>query len=326
MYPSKKIPIEESVGITLGYDLTKIVPGKHKEAVFRRGHVITADDISVLKEIGKDFIWDLKIAEDEIHEDDAALRLASAISGDNLIVKMPGEAWADVVAAKKGLFKVRVRQLDAINSRGDTLVATLKDNTVVDEGKVVAKAKVQGLVVKKREIDLIEGECRNLGKVLLLYPFKSMRVGLIVTGSEVYYGRKEDSFTPLVLNKVAKFNSEVVMRESLPDDPDLISNTILNFVKNSVQIIIVTGGMSPDDVSAEGIRRSGASVVSYGAPLSPGAMFLVAYLGDLPIFGMPGGALRFDPGAFDLFGQIAFSGLRITYEMIRHSGHGGLMR
>jgi hypothetical protein len=326
MYPLKKIPIEESVGMTLGYDLTRIVPGKHKEAVFRRGHVISADDISILKEIGKDFIWDLKIAEDELHEDEAALRLASAISGDNLIVKMPGEAWADVIAAKKGLFKVRVRQLDAINSRGDTLVATLKDNTVVDEGKVVAKAKVQGLVVKKREIDLIEGECKNLGKVLLLYPFKSMKVGLIVTGSEIFYGRKEDSFTPLVAKKVTKFNSEVVMRESLPDDPDLISNTILKFVKNGAQIIIVTGGMSPDDVSAEGIRRSGASVVSYGAPLSPGAMFLVSYLGDLPIFGIPGGALRFDPGAFDLFGQIAFSGLRITYEMVRHSGHGGLMR
>ncbi|AWB11094.1 putative molybdopterin binding domain-containing protein [Thermodesulfobium acidiphilum] len=326
MYHSKRVPIEESVGMTLGYDLTRIIPGKHKEAVFRRGHVITADDIPILKEIGKDFIWDLKIAEDELHEDEAALRLARAISGDNLIVKMPGEAWADVIATKKGLFKVRVRQLDAINSRGDTFVATLKSNTVVEEGRIVAKAKVQGLVVKKREIELIEGECKNLGKVLTLHPFISMKVGLIVTGSEIYYGRKEDSFTPLIVSKVAKFNSEVFMRECLPDDPDLISNTILKFVQNKAQVIIITGGMSPDDVSAEGVRRSGAAVVSYGAPLSPGAMFLVAYFNDIPIFGIPGGALRFEPGAFDLFGQLAFAGLRITFEMIRHSGHGGLLR
>ncbi|WP_448589236.1 molybdopterin-binding protein [Thermodesulfobium sp.] len=326
MYPSKRIPVEKSIGMILGYDLTRIIPGKHKEAVFRRGHKITAEDIPVLKEIGKDFIWDLKIAEDELHEDEAALRLASAISGDNLIVEMPGEAWADVIAAKKGLFKVRVRQLDAINSRGDTLVATLRNNTVVEEGRVVAKAKVQGLVIKKREIELIEGECKNLGKVLTLHPFLNMKVGLIVTGSEIFYGRKEDSFTPLIVSKVTKFNSEVALRECLPDDPDLISNTILKFIQNGIQIVIVTGGMSPDDASAEGIRRSGASVVSYGAPLSPGAMFLVAYRGDIPIFGIPGGALRFDPGAFDLFGQIAFAGLRITYEMIRHSGHGGLLR
>lgn len=112
----------------------------------------------------------------------------------------------------------------------------------------------------------------------------------------------------------------------VPDDPDLITREIQNFVAQGAQLVIVTGGMSvdADDVTPQGIRNTGAEVIFYGAPILPGSQFMLAYKGHVPICGVPGGALFSRKTTLDLLLPRIFAGDIINRRDIVVMGHGGL--
>ncbi len=323
----KVIPVEDAVGLPLAHDITEIIPGKHKGPAFRRGHIIQQEDVSKLLDVGKANIYVMELEEDELHEEDAARRLAKAAAGAHLNLSDPSEGRINLVAAISGLLKVDVDLLYRFNSLGDLMMATLPGDRFVREGTVVAGTRTIPVLVKESLVQQAEALCKDRPIIRLLsMPAKHVR--LVVTGSEVFTGRIKDGFGPIVSKKVGELGSHVDSVELSPDDPDVIANHIKRAKEAGAEIILVSGGMSvdPDDKTPEGIRRSGAKVETHGFPVLPGSMFVMAYLGDTPVMGLSGCVLHDPFTAFDALLPRLIAGERITRADIRAMGHGGLAK
>ena len=323
----KVIPVEEAVGLPLAHDITEIVPGKHKGPAFRRGHLIRQEDVAKLLDVGKANIYVMELENDELHEEDAALRLAKAAAGDNLELTGPSEGRINLVAKISGLLKVDADLLCRMNSLGDLMLATLPSNWYVKKGTVVAGTRTIPVVVKEELIQRAEALCKEKPIVTLL-PMPPKRVHLVVTGSEVFTGRIKDGFEPVVSRKVGEMGSSVESVKIAPDDPDVIAGHIKDAKRAGADVILVSGGMSvdPDDKSPEGIRRSGAKVETHGFPVLPGSMFLMAYIDQTPVMGLSGCVLHDPFTAFDALLPRLLAGEKITRADIMAMGHGGLQR
>ena len=323
----KVIPVEEAVGLPLAHDITEIIPGKHKGPAFRRGHIIRQQDVSKLLDVGKANIYVMELEKDELHEEDAARRLAKAAAGTNLILTDPSEGRINLLAGISGLLKVDVDLLYRFNSLGDLMLATLPGDRFVREGTVVAGTRTIPVLVKESLIQQAEALCKDRPIVRLL-PMPARQVRLVVTGSEVFTGRIKDGFGPIVSKKVGEMGSSVDSVELSPDDPDVIANHIKNAKQAGADVILVSGGMSvdPDDKTPEGIRRSGAKVETHGFPVLPGSMFLMAYLGETPVMGLSGCVLHDPFTAFDALLPRLIAGEKITRADIMAMGHGGLAK
>ncbi|MCL5039755.1 MAG: molybdopterin-binding protein [Firmicutes bacterium] len=318
----KRVKIEEAIGRPLAYDLTKIVPG-FKGPVFRRGHLITPQDLPELRAIGKAEVVVFDLEPGVLHEDEAARRLVEAIGGANLEIRMPGEGWADLASQVQGLLKVDISLLEQFNGLGEVEITTLHNNTPVKVGELVAKAKVLGLTVAEDQIRQVEEASRPAGIIGVL-PFQRQSIGLIVTGNEVAGGLVQDRFTDLVEERLAEYGSRIGWRSILPDYPEEIARRIQEYVAAGADMVIVTGGLSPDDTTPVAIRSSGARIISHGAPVSPGAMFLLAELEGRPLLGVPAGALGKPRSMFDLVLPRFLVGERLSRRDIVRYGHGGI--
>lgn len=323
----KVIPVEEAVGLPLAHDITEIVPGKHKGPAFRRGHIVRKEDISKLLDVGKRNLYVIELDKDELHEEDAAHRLAKAAAGPNLKLVGPSEGRVNLVAEISGLLKIDSDLLYRLNSLGDLIMATLQSDRHVNKGEVVAGTRTIPVVVKEELIQRAEALCKDHPIVrILLMPTR--RIHLIVTGSEVYTGRIKDGFEPVVRRKAAALGSDLADKQVANDDPDQIAKLIQEAQRTGAEIILVSGGMSvdPDDKTPEGIRRSGATVESHGFPVLPGSMFLMAYLNGTPILGLSGCVLHDPFSAFDILLPRLLAGDKITRADIMAMGHGGLQK
>ncbi|HEY7553755.1 MAG TPA: molybdopterin-binding protein [Candidatus Binatia bacterium] len=323
----KVIPVEDAVGLPLAHDITEIVPGKHKGPAFRRGHIIRPEDVSKLLDVGKAHIYVMELEKGELHEEDAARRLAKAAAGENLEMTDPSEGRVNLVAKISGLLKVDSDLLYRFNSLGDLMLATLPTNRYVKTGTVVAGTRTIPVVVKEEVIQRAEALCKEKPIVTLL-PMSPKRVHLVVTGSEVFTGRIKDGFGPVVSRKVGEMGSSVESVKIAPDDPDVIAGHIKDAKRAGADVILVSGGMSvdPDDKTPEGIRRSGANVESHGFPVLPGSMFLMAYIDQTPVLGLSGCVLHDPFTAFDALLPRLLAGEKITRADIMAMGHGGLQQ
>jgi molybdenum cofactor synthesis domain-containing protein len=323
----KVIPVEEAVGLPLAHDITEIVPGKHKGPAFRRGHVVRQEDIPKLLDVGKRNLYVMELEKDELHEEDAARRLAQAAAGPNLKLTDPSEGRVNLVAEIPGLLKVDVDLLYRLNSLGDLMLATLHGDRFVKAGTVVAGTRTIPVVVKEELIQKAEELCKQKPIVTLL-PMTPKKVHLVVTGSEVFTGRIKDGFGPIVTRKVNELGSTVESIKLAPDDPDVIAGEIKHAKRAGAEVILVSGGMSvdPDDKTPEGIRRSGAKVESHGFPILPGSMFVMAYLDETPVMGLSGCVLHDPFTAFDALLPRLLAGEKITRAAIIAMGHGGLQQ
>lgn len=323
----KIIPVEEAVGLPLAHDITEIVPGKHKGPAFRRGHIVQTEDISKLLDVGKRHLYVMELEKDEVHEEDAALRLAKAAAGHHLLLSDPSEGRINLVAEISGLLKIDADLLYRFNSLGDLMMATLPSNRYVRKGEVVAGTRTIPVVVRDELIQRAEALCKA-HPIVEIVPMPARRVHLIVTGSEVYTGRIQDGFEPVVRKKLAEMGSELADKKLATDDPEQIATLIKDARNAGAELILVSGGMSvdPDDKTPEGIRRSGARIESHGFPVLPGSMFLMAYLNDTPILGLSGCVLHDAFSAFDIVLPRLLAREKITRAEIMTLGHGGLQK
>lgn len=323
----KVIPVEEAVGLPLAHDITEIVPGKHKGPAFRRGHIVRQEDISKLLDVGKRNLYVMELEKDELHEEDAAHRLATAAAGANLSLTDPSEGRINLVATISGLLKVDADLLYRFNSLGDLMMATLPGDRYVKEGTVVAGTRTIPVIVKEELIRKAEAICKEKPIVTIL-PMPAKRIHLVVTGSEVFTGRIKDGFAPVVSKKVGELGSELESVKLAPDDPDVIAGHIKDAQRAGADVILVSGGMSvdPDDKTPEGIRRSGAKVETHGFPVLPGSMFVMAYLDKTPVMGLSGCVLHDPFTAFDALLPRLLAGEKISRADIMAMGHGGLQR
>lgn len=324
--PLRKVPVEEAVGLVLGHDMTRIIPGEYKGPAFRRGHVIRPEDIPVLLSMGKEHIYVLEIPPGMVHEEEAAERVARAIAGPGLTATEPREGRVDLRAAHAGLLRVDAERLLRINSVGEVQVATRLDRTPVAAGQTVAGTRVTPLLVEEEQIRAVEA-LAAAGPVLQVLPFRPLRTAIVVTGSEVYKGRIQDRFGPVVRQKVEALGGQVISVAIADDRPEMVAERIREALAAGAELVLCTGGMSvdPDDATPAGIRLAGARIVTYGAPVLPGSMFLMAYIGPVPVMGLPGAVMHAPRTLFDLVLPRVMAGEVLTKADFVALGHGGLL-
>ena len=321
----KKIPVEQAVGQTLCHDMTAILPNGFKGVRFKRGHVITEEDVPALLDIGKSHIFVWEPEADEVHEDDAAQALTEAICGPNLRYSGPSEGKFLITSAIRGLFCVNSEALRAINSVPDYTVACRPGHTVVSEGEKLSGARIIPLVTKRENVEKAVAIARENYPVFSVKPFLPLKAGVIITGSEVYYGRIQDRFEPIMRDKLASYGAEILGVTKCPDDLSMIRAAIDRFLSEGAQLILLTGGMSvdPDDLTPTAIRQSGAQLVTQGVPMQPGNMLTMAYAGDTMLIGVPGASMHSKVTSLDIFLPRIFAGERICRDDIAILGEGG---
>lgn len=321
----KAIPVQDAVGQVLFHDITRISPGEFKGRAFKKGHVIREEDIQKLLSLGKDNIYVMDLQDGYIHENDAAKRIALSASGRGIELTEPVEGKVKLVATTNGLLKVNTEALNRINSIDQIVLATLHSNQQITAGLPVAGTRIIPLFTEEEKISRIESICAEYHPVIEVRPFQSLKVGLVTTGNEIYHGRIEDKFGPIVRTKFAELGSEVIGQAIVPDDISMTVEAIHKLLADGADMIVATGGMSvdPDDRTPASIKAAGADVVTYGSPTFPGAMFMLAYLGDVPVIGLPGCAMYHRATVFELIVPRILAGEKVTRADIVALGHGG---
>lgn len=320
----KKVDIEKAVGMTLCHDITAMRDG-FKGAAFRRGHVISQEDIPAFLDLGKRhvFVWEENAG--EIHEEDAAERMAAMAQVTGAHYTAPSEGKVLLMADSRGMFRANTALLEKINSIGDITITTLPDHYPVEAGARLASMRIVPLVTKLAQIEEAESLCAK-EKLLDLRPYQNRKLGVIITGSEVYSGRIKDKFEPVVRAKMTRYPCQILGVSICDDDLTMITSAARRYLDMGADFLIFTGGMSvdPDDLTPTAIRQLGAEIISHGVPSQPGNMTLVAYLGDTAILGVPGAAISLPTTIFDVLLPQIFAGDRLTKQDLIRLGDGGL--
>ena len=322
----KLVKTEDAVGMTLCHDITQIIRGVTKDVVFRKGHIIQPEDIPVLLSVGKDNIYVWENDGSPYHEDEAAEILRDMCMNDGMSASKPKEGKIEISAARGGLFLVDRERLRAVNSFGRMMMATRPGGVAVKAGDKLCGTRIIPLVIEKdymAKAKVVAGDA----SLLRLAEIKPKRYGVVTTGNEVYHGRIEDTFTPVIVEKMAEFGCTMAAHEVSDDNHERITGIINNMLASGVDMVLCTGGMSvdPDDRTPLAIKNTGANIVSYGAPVLPGAMFLLSYMADgRPVCGLPGCVMYAKRTIFDIVLPYLLADEPVTADMLAGLGNGGL--
>ena len=338
------VRVTDAEGLALAHDITEIRKDEFKGRAFKKGHVVRPDDIRHLQRLGKDRLFVLRLANDDMHEDDAVYALAAALMGEG--VKIKGEAKEgklNLVAERDGLLRVNRRALLEFNLLGDVMCATLHDNTLVKKGQVVAGTRAIPLVVKRKVVEKAVRAAENAGGILEVKALRKPKAGIVVTGNEIYHKRIKDAFAPVIIEKIEACGGEIAGLHYAPDDEKFIAERLKDLLAAGADLLITTGGMSvdPDDVTRFAIRSLGAINLTYGSPVLPGAMFLTAYLPNpekerrgsnggaagceaVPIIGIPACGMYAKMTVFDIVLPRILAGEQVGRAALAELGHGGL--
>lgn len=323
----KLMKTEEAVGQILCHDITQIIRGVTKDAVFRKGHVIREEDIPVLLSVGKDHIFIWENNENMLHENDAAQILYDICKNDHMRPSEVKEGKIELIAECDGLFQVDSEKLNAVNSLGEMMIAARHGNFPVKAGDKLAGTRIIPLVIEKEKMERAKKAAGN-GPIFEIRPYLKKKAGIVTTGNEVFYGRIQDTFTPVIKEKLSEYDAEIIGHEICDDNHERITAAIQKLLEAGADLILCTGGMSvdPDDRTPLAIRNSEAKIVTYGAPVLPGAMFLLAYYGEqkIPVMGLPGCVMYAKRTVFDLVLPRIMTGEVLEKADLDRLGEGGL--
>lgn len=326
----KLIKTEDAVGHVLCHDITQIIKGVTKDAVFRKGHIVTEEDIPVLLSVGKENLYVWEKEEGMLHENDAAEILRQICQGEHMHPSDVKEGKIELIADIDGVLKIEREKLRKVNSLGEIMIASRHGDFPVKKGDKLAGTRVIPLVISEEKMQQAKDVTAG-GVIFNILPYKKKKAGIVTTGSEVYYHRIKDTFTPVLEEKLAEYDIEIGGHEICNDDPQMIENAIRNLLADGCNMIVCTGGMSvdPDDRTPYAIRQVTGEIVSYGAPVLPGAMFLLAYYREegkevIPVLGLPGCVMYSKRTIFDLVLPRLTVGEILTAEDLNTLGEGGL--
>ncbi len=321
----KAVPVQEAVGKILLHDITKIVPDIFKGPSFKKGHLIKESDVQELLNLGKEHIY-VTCLNGEIHENDAAISIANAALGDNITLSKPNEGKVGFTAKIQGLLKINIKGLMELNLVQDVIFSTLHTNQMVKKGKDIAGTRIIPLSTDEKNIIKAKKVCKQYFPIIDVKPFTKTDVGMVITGSEVFSGRIKDGFGPVVQKKFEELGSTIMEKKIVSDELGMTVSAIKGLVKKGAGMIAVTGGMSvdPDDLTPAAIRAAGGEIISYGAPVLPGAMFMLAYIDNIPVIGLPGCVMYYRSSIFDLVVPRLLAKEKVTKADIVQMGHGGL--
>ena len=327
----KKINVRNAEGYELCHDITQILPGEFKGAKFLRGHIIRKEDIEILISLGKENIFVMEEEDKEknlIHENDAATFIVEKLNLDKEFFEISDirEGKINITAKKDGILKIDINTLNKINKIGEIILVTKYNNSYIKKGENVAATRVIPLLIEKFQLDEMEKLVKDKNVLTFKKIDKNKKLALITTGNEVYNGIIKDKSKEALLKKYKKYELNDMEQVFSPDDKDKIKKYIKMF-ENEKDIIMCTGGMSidPDDVTPSAIRESNWEIVTYGTPVLPGAMFMLAYKGEKVLIGLPGGVVFSEKTVFDVLLPRILANDRITKQEIIEMGHGGLL-
>lgn len=327
----KCIKTEEAAGHVLCHDITQIIPGKKKGPVFKKGHIVQAEDIPILLSVGKENLYVWERHEGILHEDEAAEILRDICMGNSSTLKAsePSEGKIEIFAATDGLFKINSQKLFEVNSLGEMMIATIHGNTVVHNGDKLCGTRIIPLVIEEEKMKRAKKTAGST-PLLQILPFKLKKIGLVTTGNEIKKGLIKDGFRKVIKSKLFEFNAEIIGQTFPGDELEAIKTDILSFADKDVDMILCSGGMSvdPDDRTPGAVKACGAKIISYGAPVLPGAMFLLSYLEynnkQIPVLGLPGCVMYAGRTIFDLVLPRLLAGECLTAADLNRYGEGGL--
>ena len=322
----KLMKTEDAVGQVLCHDITQIIKGVTKDAVFRKGHIIQPEDIPVLLSVGKDTVYIWENDETMLHENDAAFILRDICMNEGMRATEPKEGKIELIADCDGLLLIDLKRLRAINALGDMMIATRASGFMVKKGDKLCGTRVIPLVIKKERMELAKKLAGDT-PIMRLVPVRPRKFGVVTTGNEVFFGRIEDTFTPVIEGKLRAFGCEMTEHVILNDDHEKITAAILDMLDKGCEMVFCSGGMSvdPDDKTPLAIKNTGTNIISYGAPVLPGAMFLVSYMPDgRAVCGLPGCVMYAKRTIFDLVLPYLVTDTPVTKEWLSGLGHGGL--
>ncbi len=325
----KEIRTEDAVGHVLCHDITQIIKDKKKGVVFSKGHIVKEEDIPVLLSVGKEhlFVWEKQPG--ILHENEAAEILYKICAGSNMHGSDVKEGKIELIADCDGLLKIRRDALLAVNSLGEMMIASRHGDFAIHKGDKIAGTRVIPLVIEQSKMDRAV-EAAGPEPIFSVLPFHPKKVAVVTTGSEIQKGLIKDTFTPVLQGKLAEYSCEMIGQTKPGDDRTQITQDILTFARNGADMILCSGGMSvdPDDRTPGAIKDTGADIVTYGAPVLPGAMLLLAYLDmedrKIPVVGLPGCVMYAKRTIFDLVLPRLLADDRITAAEIAGYGEGGL--
>lgn len=323
----KKLKIEDAIGSVLAHDLTRIIPGVEKGPLFRMGHLLTEEDIPFLLDIGKKHVFVLEENETGIHENEAALRICKAVAGEHLKFSEPSEGKVNLTATQDGVLRIREEVLYDLLTDPEICFSTALPQLAYMKGDLVASCRIIPLIKDSDTLEKMEQYFSEREPLIYIDPFKKQRIGLIITGSEIAEGRIQDAFGPRLMIRNQSFGAQI-MGISYPSDDEMeIKKQILNFLNQGASMIQLSGGMSvdPDDSTKFAIQALCDKTVIYGTSVLPGAMFMLAYQGDVPVVGLPAGVVASSPSIFDLTIPRLFTGERMQASDFRKMAMGGLL-
>jgi len=331
----KLVKTAEAKGCILGHDMTEIVPGVSKLTRFRKGCVVSAEDIPVLLNMGKEFLYVLDSTDDKVnvpgmfHEEEGAEKLSLLCRGENIRAAPVREGKIELFAERPGLLKVDAEKQAALNRIEGFAVITLRGNTGVREGDKIAALKIIPLFIRedqlKAAVEICGGE-----KPINVIPYRQKKAGLIVTGNEIASKRVNDTGSEILKKKMKAFPVEITDTVIVPDETEKIKSKIFEMAEKGMDLIICTGGMSvdPDDKTPVAIRETGARIVSYGVPFAPGVMMLISYYENkglsVPVIGAPACVFYEHTTAFDILLPRFMADDPVCKEDLVMLGHGGL--
>lgn len=330
----KLIKTENAVGHVLCHDITQIIKGVTKDAVFRKGHVITEEDIPVLLSVGKENLYVWEKEEGMMHENEAAEILRQICQGKYMHPSDIKEGKIELIADIDGVLKINRKILKKINTLGEMMIACRHGDFPVHKGDKLAGMRVIPLVIEETKMKRAKEEAQkeaNGEPIFQILPYQKKKAGIVTTGSEVYYHRITDTFTPVIREKLAEYDVEITGHVICNDDPQMIEDAIRELLAKGCNMVICTGGMSvdPDDRTPYAIRQVTKEIISYGAPVLPGAMFLLAYYKEgnvdaIPVMGLPGCVMYAKRTIFDLVLPRVMAGEVLKAEDLNTLGEGGL--
>ncbi len=320
----KKLRTQDAVGHELCHDITAIADGK-QSPLYKRGHILRAEDVEKLLDIGKAhvFVWDPEA--DEVHEEEAAQLLTEVVSGPNVSYSGPSQGKYVLRTEIDGLLRVNSEGLLRLNRVPDYTIASLPDHMPIKSGAQFAGVRIVPLVTARSNVEEAVRIALAYMPLFTVKPYRPLKTGIIITGGEIYYGRRPDAFEPVLRSKLSAFDADILGVVKCPDELPPILKALSDFMEKGAELVLFTGGMSvdPDDLTPTAIRQSGAKLVSQGMPMQPGNMLTIAYLGDTPLIGIPSAAIHAKTTSLDVFLPRIFAGERIEEADMRDTGEGG---
>lgn len=322
----KKVPVEEAIGQALLHDITGIFPGGSKGVMFKRGHIIKDADIEKLKDIGKNNIYVGELEDGQVHEEDAALELARLVCGENTYYTDPKEGKVSIRAKEAGLLKINTTALNAINNLGDYTLATKYSNTRADKDQNIGGLRIVPLWTSEEIVERAKAICKESGPIFEVKKFQKLRIGNIITGSEVYYGRIEDAFEGVLRKKYEKYDCQILGFTKCPDEPTYIVDALDKYLEEGADLVVFTGGMSvdPDDLTPKIIKDNSDELIIQGLPIQPGNMLTLARKDQAYLLGVPGASIHSEITSLDMVLPRLFAREDLKRQDFTILGEGGL--